>query len=129
MLALAERILEKNYEIVPTCVGHGELRIPSEFYKSKHAEFFGLGSSVCVFGEARNVAQGSLIESRWYAENAEGHAPGEIIGSSKIVIEKNGSYDISFQVRPPLGGWSPGAYRVAVYFDSALQADQVFLMR
>ena len=120
---------EKVSEIAQTCVGHGDLHIPSEFYRPKPAETFRVGSAVCVFGELLNAAKGDVLASKWYAESVAGYDPGALIGNSELVIEKDGSYDVRFQFQPPNGGWDPGTYRVKVYFDNALQTDHVFLMR
>ena len=122
---------DKLYEIVPSCLSHGKLRIEQEYYNQigQSAGAFSAGSAVCIYGELLNAVRGNIVSSKWYAEKIGGYDPGSLIGSSEIVIETNGSYDIGFQFQPPSGGWFPGVYRVKVYFDNALQADHVFLMR
>ena len=119
-----------EYEIVPNCVSYGNLHIRQEYYNNNQpAGAFSPSSAVCIFGELLNAVRGNVVSSKWYAKNAEGFAQDFMIGSSEIVIEKDGSYDISFQFQPPPNGWIPGVYRVQVYLENILEADHIFSMR
>ena len=116
------------YEVIPNCVSRGQLRIEKYFNASQPAGAFNAVNAVCIFGEILRSVKGNLLTSKWYAEKVDGYAPGSLIGSSAIDIEADGSYDVSFCFQPPHGGWSPGSYRVEVYFNGALQADHTFSM-
>jgi len=87
------------------------------------------GDDFFVFADLAGIEVGSLIQSKWYAVDAEGVDPNSEINTSDYQYESGIGY-VYFQLSTSDGGdWPPGSYRVELHLDGTKVGEQGFSVR
>lgn len=87
------------------------------------------GADFYVFADLAGLQAGSLIQSKWYAVDAEGVEANLEINTSDYSYESGISY-VYFQLSTTDGGdWPPGSYRVELLLDGTKVGEQGFTVR
>ena len=84
------------------------------------------GADFYVFADLAGLKAGSLIQSKWYAVNAEGVEANLEINTSDYNYESGVNF-VYFQLSTTDGGdWPPGSYRVELFLDGTKVGEQGF---
>jgi hypothetical protein len=87
------------------------------------------GDDFFVFADLAGIEVGSLIQSRWYAQDVQDVDPNSEINISDYTYEAGIGY-VYFQLSTSDGGdWPTGSYRVELYLDGAKVGEQGFAVR
>ena len=87
------------------------------------------GDAFFVFADLSGLRNGSVVQARWYAVNAEGMGANSEINVSNYTYEQGVSY-VYFQLTTSDGGdWPAGSYRVELYLDGARVGEQGFTVQ
>jgi hypothetical protein len=82
-----------------------------------------------VFADLSGLSQGSTVEAKWYAANAQGMDANSEINTSDYTYESGVGY-VYFQLTTSDGSdWPTGSYRVEIYLDGNKVGEQAFTVQ
>ncbi len=87
------------------------------------------GDAFYVFADLSGLSQGSTVEAKWYAANAQGMDPNSEINTSDYTYESGIGY-VYFQLTTSDGSdWPTGSYKVELYLDGNKVGEQGFTVQ
>ncbi len=82
-----------------------------------------------VFADLSGIKVGSVIESKWYAVNAEGVVANSELNTSDYTYESGVNF-VYFQLSTTDGSnWPTGTYRVELFLDGTKVGEQAFTVQ
>jgi hypothetical protein len=105
------------------------IRMTTDDTGSTPTSTYAPGDEFYVFADLSGIQAGSVIQSKWYAVDAQGVDANSEINTSDYSYESGISY-VYFQLSTSDGGdWPVGSYRVELYLDGAKVGEQGFTVQ
>ncbi len=87
------------------------------------------GDTFYVFADLSGLSQGSVVEAKWYAIQAQGVNPNAELNTSDYTYQ-SGIGSVYFQLTTSDGStWPTGSYKVELYLDGGKVGEQGFLVQ
>ncbi|MBV6395478.1 MAG: hypothetical protein HFACDABA_01054 [Anaerolineales bacterium] len=87
---------------------------------------FSPNDTVYVVADLSNAPLGTVVTSKWFALNAEGMAPNELIDEADINVNEDNFSGTVYFYFPPSAPWPSGSYAVELYLNGALTTSVTF---
>ena len=114
---------------IETAATVSNIRMTTDDTGETSTSMYSPGDDFFVFADLAGIEVGSLIQSKWYAVDAEGVDPNLEINTSDYRYEAGIGY-VYFQLSTSDGGdWPPGSYRVEIFLDETKVGEQGFAVR
>lgn len=87
---------------------------------------FSPNDTVYVVADLANAPLGTVVTSKWFALNAEGMDPNELIDEADINVSEDNFSGTVYFFFPPSIPWPRGTYAVELYLNGALTTSVTF---
>lgn len=87
---------------------------------------FSPNDTVYVVADLANAPLGTVVTSKWFAVNAEGMSPNELIDEADINVNQDNFSGTVYFYFPPSTPWPSGSYAVELYLNGTLTTSVTF---
>lgn len=87
---------------------------------------FSPNDTVYVVADLANAPLGTVVTSKWFAVNAEGMDPNELIDEADINVNQENFSGTVYFYFPPSTPWPSGSYAVELYLNGTLTTSVTF---
>lgn len=82
--------------------------------------------TVYIVSDLANAPLGTVVTSKWFAVNAEGMEPNELIDEADINVNEDNFSGTVYFYFPPSTPWPSGSYAVELYLNGTLTTSVTF---